>query len=88
MDLRPNTQGTMALYLSEDGDSNIFLGPLCYHVLVGSKEANVDYVRRPRSPFRDVFLLGKGAFSNLIDSIKISIGRHGIAVKCWRKQIE
>ncbi|KAF8334953.1 uncharacterized protein EI90DRAFT_3120831 [Cantharellus anzutake] len=51
-------------------------------------EANVDYVCHPGAPSRDVLLLGKGAFTNLADSIKLMIGRHGIMVKRWRKQIE
>jgi hypothetical protein len=85
---RPDTQGTTALYLAEGGDSNNLLGLSCRHVLIGSKEANVDYIHHPRSPSRDVLLLGKRAFTNLIDSIKLKIGRDSIAVKRWRKQIE
>ncbi|KAI0292556.1 hypothetical protein BC826DRAFT_1146247 [Russula brevipes] len=64
------------------------LGLSCRHVLIGSKEANIDYVRHPSGPSRDVLLLGKRAFTNLVDSIKLRIGRHGIAAKRWRKQIE
>jgi len=78
----------MALYLAEGGDSNNLLGLSCRHVLIGSKEANVDYVRHPSAPSRDVLLLGKSAFTDLVDSIKVRIGRHGIAVKRWRQQIE
>ena len=78
----------MALYLAEGGGGNNLLGLSCRHVLIGSKEANVDYVRRPSAPSRDVLLLGKRAFTNLVDSIKVRIGRHGITVKRWRQQIE
>jgi len=78
----------MALYLAEGGGGNNLLGLSCRHVLIGSKEANVDYVRRPSAPSRDVLLLGKSAFTNLVDSIKVRIGRHGITVKRWRQQIE
>ena len=71
---RPNAQGTMALYLAEGGSSNNFLGLSCRHVLIGSKEANLDYVYHPSAPSRDVLLLGEGAFTNLADSIKLGIG--------------
>jgi len=84
---RPNAQGTMALYLAEGGDSNNLLGLSCRHVLIGSKEANIDYVRHPSAPSREVLLLGKRAFTNVVDSIKLRIRRHGIAVDRWRKHI-
>ena len=85
---RPNAQGTMALYLAEGGDSNNLLGLSCRHVLIGSKEANTDYVRRPSAPSRDVVLLGKRRYANLVDSIKVRIGRHYISIKRWTEQIE
>jgi hypothetical protein len=85
---RPDAQGTMALYLAEGGDSNRLLGLLCRHVLIGSKEANIDYVRHPGAPSRDILLLSSRAFTALIDSIKFRIARHGVAVKRWRKRIE
>ena len=78
----------MALYLAEGGTSNRLLGLSCRHVLIGSKEANIDYVRHPGAPPRDVLLLGRKAFTHLVDSIKLRIGRHGITVQRWRKQIE
>ncbi|KAF9229957.1 hypothetical protein BU15DRAFT_23531, partial [Melanogaster broomeanus] len=71
---QPNAHGTMALYLAEGGDSNNLLGLSCRHVLIGSKEANVDYILHPSAPSIDVLLLGKRAFTNLVDSIKIRIG--------------
>ena len=85
---RPDAQGTMALYLAEGGDSDNLLGLSCRHVLIGSKEANIDYVCHPSAPSRDVLLLGKRAFTNLVDSIKFRIGRHGIAIQHWRNRIE
>ncbi|EIW75088.1 hypothetical protein CONPUDRAFT_66084, partial [Coniophora puteana RWD-64-598 SS2] len=85
---RPEAQGTMALYLAEGGSSDKLLGLSRRHVLIGSKEANIDYVRHPSRPVRDVLLLGRRAFTNLVDSIKLRIGLHGITVKRWRKQIE
>ncbi|KAH8997162.1 hypothetical protein EDB86DRAFT_3153777, partial [Lactarius hatsudake] len=85
---RPDIQGTMALYLAEGGGSDNLLGLSCRHVLIGSNEANVDYVLHPSRPPKDVLLLGKRAFTNLVDSIKLRIGRHGIAAKRWRKRIE
>ena len=78
----------MALYVAEGGGSDRLLGLSCRHVLIGSKEANLDYVCHPSGPPRDVLLLGRRAFTNLVDSIKLRIGRHGVTVKRWRKQIE
>ncbi|KAH8114185.1 hypothetical protein DFH11DRAFT_1856007 [Phellopilus nigrolimitatus] len=85
---RPNAQGTMALYLAEGGGRNRLLGLSCRHVLIGSREGNMNYVRRLSGSRKEVLLLGKRAFTNLVDSIKVRIGRHGIMVKHWRKQIE
>ncbi|KAG8906563.1 hypothetical protein FRB99_006677 [Tulasnella sp. 403] len=85
---RPQAQGTMALYLAEGGGSDRLLGLSCRHVLFGSNEANVDYVRHHSRPRKDVLLLGTRAFNNLVDSIKLRIGRYGISVKRYRKQIE
>jgi len=80
-------QGTMAVYIAEGGDSDRLLGLTCRHVLISSKDTNVDYVYHPSAPTRDVLLLGKRAFNNLVDSIKVRIGRHGIAIERWRSQI-
>ncbi|KAF9007706.1 hypothetical protein BDZ89DRAFT_997164 [Hymenopellis radicata] len=84
----PNAQGTMALYLAEGGGSDRLLGLSCRHVLFGSKEANVDYVCHPSRPPKEVLLLGKGAFTNLVNSIKSKIGTHHSDIKFWRRQIE
>src|SRR5258708_33515916 len=85
---RPDAQGTMALYLAEGGGSDNLLGLSCRHVLIGPNEANIDYVWHLSKPPKDVLLLGKRAFTNLVDSIKLRIGRYGIAAKRWRKQIK
>jgi len=39
-------------------------------------------------PAKDVLLLGKRAYADVVDSIKLAIGGHGISAKRWRKQIE
>ena len=78
----------MALYLAEGGGSDRLLGLSCPRVLIGSREANVDYARHPSGPAKDVLLLGKRGFTDLVDSIKLRIGQHGIPVKRWRTQIE
>ncbi|KAG8731259.1 hypothetical protein FRC11_004642 [Ceratobasidium sp. 423] len=83
---RPNAQGTMALYLN-DGDGNL-LGLTCRHVLIGSEVGNLDYKYHPHVPAKNVVLLGKKAYTELTDSIKVRIARHGILVRRWRKQIE
>jgi hypothetical protein len=58
------------------------------HVLFGSEEANLNYARHRSRPPRDVLLLGRRAFTNPVDSIKIKIGLHGIVVEHRRRQIE
>ncbi|KAH8914289.1 hypothetical protein BT69DRAFT_1105728 [Atractiella rhizophila] len=85
---RPEAQGTMALYLTEGGDSNNLLGLSCRHVLISSKEANTNYVYRPSAPAKNVVLLGKQRYLDLHDSIKLRIGRHCISMRRWTKQIE
>jgi hypothetical protein len=77
----------MAIYLTEGGGSDELLGLTCRHVLISSKDTNVDYVYHPSGPARGVVLLGRRAFTNLVDSIKVRIGRHGIAIERWRSQI-
>ena len=77
----------MALYLAEGGGSNRFLGLSCRHVLIGSQKGNLDYSYHPRAPAKNVLLLGKRAYADVVDSIKLVAG-HGISAKCWRKQIE
>jgi len=59
----------MALYLAEGGGSDRLLGLSYRHVLIGSKEANIDYIRHPSGSPKDVLLLGRRAFTNLVDSI-------------------
>ncbi|THH10642.1 hypothetical protein EW146_g8312 [Bondarzewia mesenterica] len=85
---RPNSQGTMAIYLAEGGSSDRLLGLSCRHVLIGSQEGNLDYSHHPSAPAKDVLLLGKRAYADVVDSIKLVIGGHGISAKYWRKQIE
>ncbi|KAF8879528.1 hypothetical protein CPB84DRAFT_292048 [Gymnopilus junonius] len=85
---KPNAQGTMALYLAEGGDSDTLLGLSCRHVLIGSKEGNFDYIRHPRAPSKDVLLLGKRAYTDLVYSIKVRIRGYGISMECWTEQIE
>ena len=84
----PDAQGTMALYLAEGGDSERLLGLSCRHLLIGSKEANIDYICHHSQSRKSVLLLGRSAFSSLVDSIKLRIGRYGLTVDHWRIQIE
>ena len=87
---RPDTQGTMGLYLAKGGDSDKLLGVTCRHVLFGSDDtANVDYVRpNTGAPPKDVQLLGTRVFERLITSIKIRIERHEIMVEYYGRQIK
>jgi len=85
---RPDAQGTMALYLAEGDDSDRLLGLSCRHVLIGSQEGNLDYFYHPSAPAKDVLLLGKRAYADLVDSIKVAIRRYGFSTELWRRQIE
>jgi hypothetical protein len=82
---RLGAQGTVTLYLAEGGGGDRLLGLSCCHILISSKEANLDY---PGRPTRDDLLLGRRAFTNLVDSIKLRIRGHDIMVKHRKKQIE
>jgi hypothetical protein len=42
----------------------------------------------PNAPRRNVLLLGTKAFDNLVKSIKIRIGRHGVMAEHYNRQIE
>lgn len=85
---RTNAQGTMAIYIAEGGGSDRLLGLSCRHVLIESQGGNFDYSYHPSVPAKDVLLLGKRAYADVVDSIKLAIGGHGISAKRWRKQIE
>lgn len=85
---RPDTQGTMALYLAEGGGSDNLLGLSCRHVLIESKQANLDYVCHPSRPPKKVLLLSKRGHTDLVDSIKREIEKHALDVLGWKKLIE
>ncbi|KAJ3912719.1 hypothetical protein F5877DRAFT_53614 [Lentinula edodes] len=82
---RPNTEGTMALYLAKGDGSNDLLGLSCRHVLIGRKEANVDYVCHPGGLLQDVLLFGKRSYANLVQSIKVRIADHSTWVELWEE---
>ncbi|KAG9080475.1 hypothetical protein FRC06_006532 [Ceratobasidium sp. 370] len=84
---RPNAQGTMALYLAKGGGSNRLLGLSCRHVLLGPEEGNFDYSYHPGAPVKDVLLLGKRAYTDVVDSIKLAIAERGTAAEVWEEQI-
>jgi len=67
------TQGTMALYLAEGGEKDGILGLSCRHVLVPSSEPNVPIGARDGGLSRDILVLGKVAFNNFLESIKLDI---------------
>ena len=84
---RLHTQGTMALYLVEGGDSEKLLGLSCRHVLIASEDANINYHYHKSASAQDVLLLSKKAVIDFIDSIKLRIGQHAIMADRWRTQI-
>ncbi len=86
----PHAQGTGGFYLAKGGDSKKVLLVTARRVLFPPNERpNVGYARtKPSAPRRDIFPLGTKTFDNLIKSIKIRIGRHGIMAECYNWQIE
>ncbi|KAG8825135.1 hypothetical protein FRC17_008818, partial [Serendipita sp. 399] len=84
---RPNTQGTMALYLKKGGDSKGLLGLSCRHVLIDPNEPNELYVHHRNAPIKDVLLLGHQAYTKLVTSIKVKVADHGTDIERWQKQI-
>lgn len=79
----------MALYLVEGDSNDNLLGLSCHHVLMNlKKEANIEYIHYPGAPQKEVLLLGKRAFTNFINLIRLRIGGHGTAFKRWKRQIE
>jgi hypothetical protein len=61
----------------------------CHHVLFKTDgAANDDFIFAGAGvPRRNVQLLGTRAFDNLLNSIKMRIGRHGIMVEIYKEQI-
>jgi hypothetical protein len=57
-------------------------------VLSRPQEGNLDYIYHPKALAKDVLLLGKRAYADVVDSVKFAIARHGISAKRWREQIE
>ncbi|KAI0272413.1 hypothetical protein BC834DRAFT_921886 [Gloeopeniophorella convolvens] len=86
----PHAEGTGGLYLTADGDSEKVLLVTARHVLFPPNEQpNIDYARTNTGMRRrNVLLLGTKAFDNLVRSIKIRIGGHGIMVEWYERQIE
>jgi hypothetical protein len=85
----PHAEGTGGLYLAEGGDSNNLLLVTAHHVLFPTAGPNVDYAYTNISvPRKDVLLLGTKAFDDLVKSIKIRIGRHGLMVELYERRIE
>ncbi|KAI5796327.1 hypothetical protein DFH27DRAFT_112451 [Peziza echinospora] len=83
---RPDAQGTMALYFAEGGRSDKVLGLTCHHVLFQTEDNHSDeYVfRSAGAPRKYVRLCG---FKRLLASIKLRIGRHGIMVEIYGRDI-
>lgn len=86
---RPDAQGTMALYFTEGGQSNKLMGLTCHHVLFKTDaEHNDEYkYRGTAAPRKFVRLLGLRRFEVLLASIKLRIGRHGIMVDIYERDI-
>ncbi|KAJ3917178.1 hypothetical protein F5877DRAFT_80177 [Lentinula edodes] len=85
---RPDSQGTMALYLNKGDGSDDLLGLSCRHVLFGNQEANVDYIYHPSSPSKDVLFLGNTAYKDIIEATEASISNYTHAAQCSKNTIK
>lgn len=77
----------MGVYIAEGGDGGRLLGLTCCHILILSKNINIDYIYHPIAFTKDILLLGKRPFNNLINSIKFRISYHSIVIEHWKGQI-
>ncbi|GAW04859.1 hypothetical protein LENED_006675 [Lentinula edodes] len=85
---RPDSQGTMALYLNKGDGSDDLLGLSCRHVLFGNQEANVDYIYHPSSPSKDVLFLGNRAYKDIIEATEASISLYTHAAQRSKNTIK
>ncbi|KAI9684814.1 MAG: hypothetical protein M1829_000189 [Trizodia sp. TS-e1964] len=83
----PYSEGTMALYLEEGGNSKRLLGLTCRHVVFGPMEENVNYTRHPSAPAREVILLGDKAFADILDSTKAELTGYNREIDRLKKRI-
>lgn len=81
-------EGTGGLYLAKGGNSKTILLLTARHVLFPPNlDPNTPYSRsNTKAARRRVLLLGRRAFDNFLDSIKIRIGEHSILVD-YRSEI-
>jgi hypothetical protein len=87
----PHISGTGGLYLAEGGNNEKILLVTARHVLFPPNNGpNVDYTHTnsTSAPRRNVLLLGTRAFDNIVKSIKLRIGRHGIMAERYERQIK
>lgn len=87
---REGSQGTMALYFAEGGDSNKVLGLSCHHILFQTQmDTNDNYVfTGGNAPRKYVELLGACGFDKLLTSIKICIGTLAIMLPSYEQWIK
>ncbi|KAF8307794.1 hypothetical protein DL93DRAFT_2119448 [Clavulina sp. PMI_390] len=84
---RPTAQGSMALYLSEGGDSNTLFGLTCRHVIIGPEEPNDDFIH-PESGPNNISLLSEPGFSRATADVASEIAACDTSVKHRLKRIE
>ncbi|KAJ3803887.1 hypothetical protein F5876DRAFT_84203 [Lentinula aff. lateritia] len=85
---RPDSQGTMALYLNKGDGSDDLLGLSCCHVLIGNQEANFDYMYHCSSPSKDVLLFRNRAYKDIVEATKASISHYTLAAQCSKNTIK
>ncbi|GJE87229.1 hypothetical protein PsYK624_033120 [Phanerochaete sordida] len=84
---RRGAHGTLALSLDAGDVAHTLLGLTSRHALFSDKDGNFDYVGSAPARPRDVVLLGPRAYTELVDAIRVKIGRHAIAARHRRAQI-
>jgi hypothetical protein len=92
---RPGAQGTLGFYFHEGRDkggnaSDKVLGVTCHHVLFKTdRQHNTKYEFRGAGASRKfVRVLGLHRFQQLLDNIRLRIGRHGIMVDVHERDIK
>ena len=77
----------MTIYIAEGGQSNRVLGLTCRHMLFLINKNTSYHHETVSAPARTIQLLGTKAFNNLLTSIKICVGQHGLMVEQYNRQI-
>ncbi|KAF4573394.1 hypothetical protein EYR36_007908 [Pleurotus pulmonarius] len=86
---KPDSQGTMALFLAEEGSSDDrLLGLTCRHVLFDNTESNSDYRPHPDAPDKNVTLLSQKGYDDHQKLIDREIAGTSIMEDYWERTMQ